>query len=184
MMTANEIAGELNRAALDVRCYLDWIESAPDRGHGYGPPNARRGRSALLSVLRSAERDLLDARARISDAALALDEAKAAAKAANSDRGRAGGTVSAPTTVLAWHFLPADGRIAHCRRAPADSDTVPQPIFFGESDCPQHCGDCDEYLYGDCNKADDSDPVGDDLAEELFDNPSPADLDLGDEVPR
>lgn len=29
-----------------------------------------------------------------------------------------------------------------------DSETVPQPIFFGESDIAQHCGDCGEYLYG------------------------------------
>jgi hypothetical protein len=30
-----------------------------------------------------------------------------------------------------------------------DSETCPQPIFFGESpDCAQHCGDCGEYLYG------------------------------------
>ena len=30
-----------------------------------------------------------------------------------------------------------------------DSETIPQPIFFGESpDYPQHCGDCGEYLYG------------------------------------
>lgn len=29
-----------------------------------------------------------------------------------------------------------------------DSETVPQPIFFGESpDSPQHCGECGEYLY-------------------------------------
>jgi len=30
-----------------------------------------------------------------------------------------------------------------------DSDTLPQPIFFGESDGAQHCADCGEYLYGD-----------------------------------
>lgn len=30
-----------------------------------------------------------------------------------------------------------------------DSETCPQPIFFGESpDCAQHCAECDEYLYG------------------------------------
>lgn len=29
-----------------------------------------------------------------------------------------------------------------------DSEQVPQPIFFGESDCAQHCGHCGEYLYG------------------------------------
>lgn len=30
----------------------------------------------------------------------------------------------------------------------SDSETVPQPVFFGESDCAQHCGQCGEYLYG------------------------------------
>jgi hypothetical protein len=30
-----------------------------------------------------------------------------------------------------------------------DSDIVPQPIFFGESDIAQCCNDCGEYLYGD-----------------------------------
>jgi hypothetical protein len=29
-----------------------------------------------------------------------------------------------------------------------DSDAVPCPIFFGEADTAQHCGDCGEYLYG------------------------------------
>lgn len=29
-----------------------------------------------------------------------------------------------------------------------DSEEIPQPIFFGESDTAQHCGDCGEYLYG------------------------------------
>ncbi len=29
-----------------------------------------------------------------------------------------------------------------------DSETWPQPIFFGEADTKQHCGDCGEYLYG------------------------------------
>ena len=29
-----------------------------------------------------------------------------------------------------------------------DSERVPQPIFFGESDYPQHCEECGEYLYG------------------------------------
>jgi hypothetical protein len=29
-----------------------------------------------------------------------------------------------------------------------DSDTVPQPIFFGESDGPVHCDECGEHLYG------------------------------------
>ena len=29
-----------------------------------------------------------------------------------------------------------------------DSESVPQPIFFGESDIAQHCADCGEYLYG------------------------------------
>jgi len=30
----------------------------------------------------------------------------------------------------------------------SDSDQVPQPIFFGESDSEEHCADCGEYLYG------------------------------------
>lgn len=30
-----------------------------------------------------------------------------------------------------------------------DSETCPQPIFFGESDNAQVCGECGEYLYGD-----------------------------------
>lgn len=29
-----------------------------------------------------------------------------------------------------------------------DSETLPQPIFFGESGDPVHCSDCGEYLYG------------------------------------
>lgn len=29
-----------------------------------------------------------------------------------------------------------------------DSDALPQPIFFGESDFAQHCGSCGIYLYG------------------------------------
>lgn len=29
-----------------------------------------------------------------------------------------------------------------------DSDTTPQPIFFGESEVAQHCAACGEYLYG------------------------------------
>jgi hypothetical protein len=29
-----------------------------------------------------------------------------------------------------------------------DSDTVPCPVFFGESDTAQHCANCGEYLYG------------------------------------
>jgi ribosomal protein S27E len=30
----------------------------------------------------------------------------------------------------------------------SDSDIVPQPIFFGESDTAQHCEVCGEFLYG------------------------------------
>lgn len=77
--TAGNLAAEIGGAATDVRCYLDWIQSAPDGG--YGPAYSRWGRGALVVLLRDAERRLLDARAKISDAALALDEAKAAAKA-------------------------------------------------------------------------------------------------------
>ena len=29
-----------------------------------------------------------------------------------------------------------------------DTETHPQPIFFGESDCEQNCCSCGEYLYG------------------------------------
>ena len=29
-----------------------------------------------------------------------------------------------------------------------DTDTTPQPIFFGESDTAQYCSDCGTYLYG------------------------------------
>jgi hypothetical protein len=29
-----------------------------------------------------------------------------------------------------------------------DTDHVPQPIFFGESDYATHCAECGEYLYG------------------------------------
>ena len=29
-----------------------------------------------------------------------------------------------------------------------DSENIPQPIFFGESDAAQHCGDCGVFLYG------------------------------------
>ena len=29
-----------------------------------------------------------------------------------------------------------------------DSDTTPQPIFFGESDSAEYCGHCSDYLYG------------------------------------
>lgn len=36
-----------------------------------------------------------------------------------------------------------------------DSEHFPQPIFFGESDCAEHCDQCSEYLYG-------SDPDQDD----------------------
>ena len=30
----------------------------------------------------------------------------------------------------------------------SNSEVVPQPIFFGESDHKQHCCVCGEYLYG------------------------------------
>lgn len=29
-----------------------------------------------------------------------------------------------------------------------DSDTTPQPVFFGESHSAQYCAECGEYLYG------------------------------------
>lgn len=40
---------------------------------------------------------------------------------------------------------------------PGDSDAAPQPIFFGESDCAQHCSVCGEYLYGLGLEVDDAD---------------------------
>lgn len=30
----------------------------------------------------------------------------------------------------------------------SDSDSMPQPIFFGESDESVHCCNCGEYMYG------------------------------------
>lgn len=30
----------------------------------------------------------------------------------------------------------------------SDSDCIPQPIFFGESDSPQFCSGCGDHLYG------------------------------------
>ena len=29
-----------------------------------------------------------------------------------------------------------------------DSEVLPCPVFFGESDYPQHCANCGKYLYG------------------------------------
>jgi len=29
-----------------------------------------------------------------------------------------------------------------------DSDVVPQPVFFLESDCREYCAACGEYMYG------------------------------------
>ena len=29
-----------------------------------------------------------------------------------------------------------------------DSEKMPQPIFFGESECEEHCGNCGVYMYG------------------------------------
>lgn len=34
----------------------------------------------------------------------------------------------------------------------SDSETCPQPIFFGESDCPEHCDHCGAYLYGESDE--------------------------------
>ena len=36
-----------------------------------------------------------------------------------------------------------------------DTENCPQPIFFGSSDCPQHCTHCGEYLYGEQPTEDD-----------------------------
>jgi ribosomal protein S27E len=41
--------------------------------------------------------------------------------------------------------LPRDD---YCDTESLDSEVVPVPIFFGEADTAQHCGDCGEYLYG------------------------------------
>ena len=35
-----------------------------------------------------------------------------------------------------------------------DSEHVPQPVFFGESDTAQHCEECGEYLYGEEEESD------------------------------
>lgn len=41
-----------------------------------------------------------------------------------------------------------------------DSDTWPQPIFFGESDFSQHCAACGSYLYGGQEPEADAGPGG------------------------
>lgn len=33
-----------------------------------------------------------------------------------------------------------------------DTDTLPQPVFFGESDSAEHCGKCGCYCYGNDNE--------------------------------
>ena len=38
-----------------------------------------------------------------------------------------------------------------------DSEEVPQPIFFGESDSAEHCGECGEHLYGEDPEEDSED---------------------------
>lgn len=38
---------------------------------------------------------------------------------------------------------------------PCDSNDFPMPIFFGESDSPEHCSECGEYLYGPDEKEED-----------------------------
>jgi len=45
-----------------------------------------------------------------------------------------------------------------------DSETVPQPIFFGEADLPIRCETCDEFLYGpdDWDAVEDPEPADDD----------------------
>lgn len=44
----------------------------------------------------------------------------------------------------------------------SDSEQVPQPIFFGESDTAQHCDDCGAYLYGEDVDAEDADSENND----------------------
>ena len=36
-----------------------------------------------------------------------------------------------------------------------DSETCPQPIFFGEADSAEHCGDCGDFLYGQTSEDED-----------------------------
>lgn len=47
-----------------------------------------------------------------------------------------------------------------------DSETMPQPIFFGESDTAQHCGACGEYVYGPQETEDDPDRAYDEERDE------------------
>jgi hypothetical protein len=39
----------------------------------------------------------------------------------------------------------------------SDTERSPSPIFFGESDGPQHCGNCGERLYGEDEDEDETD---------------------------
>jgi hypothetical protein len=43
----------------------------------------------------------------------------------------------------------------------SDTNDSPQPIFFGESDCAEHCADCGEYLYGEQESDEDEDEDND-----------------------
>ena len=43
--------------------------------------------------------------------------------------------------VNAWEHLPDE--------LPTDSEEFPVPVFFGESESPEYCADCQEFLYGD-----------------------------------
>jgi hypothetical protein len=46
-----------------------------------------------------------------------------------------------------------------------DSEVVPVPVFFGESDFPQHCGECGMYLYGEAEDGYDGECVDDSVWE-------------------
>lgn len=49
-----------------------------------------------------------------------------------------------------------------------DSETWPQPIFFGESDSAQHCDDCNEYLYGPKDDDEDDESMSPEDAERAY----------------
>lgn len=44
--------------------------------------------------------------------------------------------------------LHAAGKLPATTEECDDTDVCPCPIFFGESDCEQHCCNCGEFLYG------------------------------------
>jgi hypothetical protein len=46
------------------------------------------------------------------------------------------------------HILKAPQAVLEDDLLCRDSDSLPQPIFFGEHEDARHCGECGEYLYG------------------------------------